>query len=34
MMAMATMMAAPILALYFAAQRQFIEGINVGAVKG
>lgn len=34
MMAMATMMAAPILLLYFAAQRQFIEGINVGAVKG
>jgi multiple sugar transport system permease protein len=34
MMAMATMMALPILLLYFAAQKQFIEGINVGAVKG
>jgi multiple sugar transport system permease protein len=34
MMAMATMMAAPILLLYFLAQKQFIEGINVGAVKG
>lgn len=34
MMAMSTMMAVPILVLYFIAQRQFIEGINVGAVKG
>jgi multiple sugar transport system permease protein len=34
MMAMATMMAAPILVLYFLAQKQFLEGINVGAVKG
>lgn len=34
MMALATMMAAPILAIYFFAQKQFIEGINVGAVKG
>lgn len=34
MMAMSTMMAAPILALFFAAQRYFIEGLNVGAVKG
>lgn len=34
MMAMATMMAAPILLLFFGAQRYFIEGLNVGAVKG
>jgi multiple sugar transport system permease protein len=34
MMAMATMMALPVLILYFLAQKQFIEGINVGAVKG
>lgn len=34
MMAMATMMALPVLALYFLAQKQFLEGINVGAVKG
>ncbi|MBN1563880.1 MAG: carbohydrate ABC transporter permease [Anaerolineae bacterium] len=34
MMAMATMMAAPILLLFFVAQRYFIEGLNVGAVKG
>ncbi len=34
MMALATMMAAPVLLLYFLAQKQFIEGINVGAVKG
>jgi multiple sugar transport system permease protein len=34
MMAMATMMAAPILLLFFFAQRYFIEGLNVGAVKG
>lgn len=34
MMAMSTMMAAPVLLLYFLAQKQFIEGINIGAVKG
>jgi multiple sugar transport system permease protein len=34
MMAMATMMAAPILVLFFMAQRYFIEGLTVGAVKG
>lgn len=34
MMAMSTMMAAPILLLFFVAQRYFIEGLNVGAVKG
>jgi len=34
MMAMSTMMAAPVLLLYFMAQKQFIEGINIGAVKG
>lgn len=34
MMAMSTVMAAPILVLFFAAQRYFIEGLNVGAVKG
>ncbi|MGH2534900.1 MAG: carbohydrate ABC transporter permease [Thermomicrobiales bacterium] len=34
MMAMATMMAAPILALFFVAQRYFIEGITTGGVKG
>jgi multiple sugar transport system permease protein len=34
MMALATMMAVPILILYFAAQKQFIEGISIGAVKG
>lgn len=34
MMAMAVMMAAPVLLLYFLAQKQFLEGINVGAVKG
>lgn len=34
MMAMATMMAAPVLIIYFLAQKQFLEGINVGAVKG
>jgi multiple sugar transport system permease protein len=34
LMAMATMMAAPILLLFFVAQRYFIEGLNVGAVKG
>lgn len=34
MMAMSTLMAAPILALFFLAQRYFIEGITVGGVKG
>lgn len=34
MMAMATVMAAPILVLFFMAQRYFIEGLTVGAVKG
>lgn len=34
MMAMSTVMAAPILALFFMAQRYFIEGLTVGAVKG
>jgi multiple sugar transport system permease protein len=34
MMAMSTMMAAPILALFFIAQRYFIEGLTVGGVKG
>src|SRR5215213_5101211 len=34
MMAMSTLMAAPILALYFIAQRYFIEGLTVGGVKG
>lgn len=34
MMAMATMMAAPVLLLYFLAQKQFLDGINIGAVKG
>ena len=34
MMAMSTVMALPILILYFSAQRYFIEGLTVGAVKG
>jgi multiple sugar transport system permease protein len=34
MMAMSTMMAIPILVLFFLAQRQFIEGIQLGGVKG
>jgi len=34
MMAMSTMMAAPILVLFFIAQRYFIEGLTVGGVKG
>lgn len=34
MMAMSAMMAAPILLLFFVAQRYFIEGLTVGAVKG
>jgi multiple sugar transport system permease protein len=34
MMALATMMAVPILVIYFLAQKQFLDGINVGGVKG
>lgn len=34
MMAMSTVMAAPILALFFVAQRYFIEGLTIGGVKG
>jgi multiple sugar transport system permease protein len=34
MMAMSAVMAAPLLALYFVAQKYFIEGLSVGAVKG
>ena len=34
MMAMSTVMAAPILLLFFTAQRYFIEGLTVGGVKG
>ena len=34
MMAMSTVMALPILVLYFGAQRYFIEGLTMGAVKG
>jgi multiple sugar transport system permease protein len=34
MMAMSTLMAAPILLLFFVAQRYFIEGITAGGVKG
>lgn len=33
-MALTTMMAAPVLILFFLVQKQFIEGINIGAVKG
>ncbi len=34
MMAISVLMALPILGLFFAAQRYFIEGLNVGATKG
>jgi multiple sugar transport system permease protein len=34
MMAMSTVMALPILVLFFSAQRYFIEGLTTGAVKG
>ncbi|MHB8627531.1 MAG: carbohydrate ABC transporter permease [Aggregatilineales bacterium] len=34
MMALTAMMAIPVLIIYFLAQKQFIEGLNVGAVKG
>lgn len=33
MMSLATMMALPVLALYFVAQKQFLEGINFGGTK-
>jgi multiple sugar transport system permease protein len=33
MMAMSALMAFPILVLFFLAQRQFIEGIQLGGVK-
>jgi multiple sugar transport system permease protein len=34
MMALSTMMAVPVLIIYFLAQKQFLDGINIGAVKG
>ncbi|MFO7173293.1 MAG: carbohydrate ABC transporter permease [Bacillota bacterium] len=34
MMAMSVLMALPIVGLFFAAQKYFIEGINIGATKG
>lgn len=34
MMAMSVVMAAPILLLYFVAQRYFLEGLQIGAIKG
>lgn len=34
MMALTTMMAIPVLVIYFLTQKQFLEGINVGGVKG
>ena len=34
MMAMTVIMSLPIVALYFSAQRYFIEGLTVGSVKG
>ncbi len=34
MMAMSVMMALPVLIIYFLAQKQFLEGINIGGVKG
>ena len=34
MMALSVMIALPVLILYFLAQKQFIEGINIGGVKG
>jgi multiple sugar transport system permease protein len=34
MMAMSVMMSIPVLVLYFLAQKQFLEGINIGGVKG
>ncbi|MCC7209983.1 MAG: carbohydrate ABC transporter permease [Anaerolineae bacterium] len=34
MMALTVLMAIPVLVIYFLAQKQFIEGIQIGAVKG
>lgn len=34
MMALSALMAIPVLIIYFLAQKQFIEGIQIGAVKG
>jgi multiple sugar transport system permease protein len=34
MMALTAMMAIPVLIIYFLAQKQFLEGINIGGVKG
>lgn len=34
MMALSVMMATPVIVLYFLVQKQFLEGLNVGAVKG
>lgn len=34
MMALSVMMAVPVLIIYFLAQKQFLDGINVGGVKG
>ncbi len=34
MMALSVMMALPVLIIYFLAQKQFLEGINIGGVKG
>jgi multiple sugar transport system permease protein len=34
MMAMSVVMAAPVLGLFFAAQKYFIEGLNIGGTKG
>lgn len=34
MMAMSVMMSLPVLILYFLAQKQFLDGINIGGVKG
>lgn len=34
MMAMSVMMSLPVLIIYFLAQKQFLDGINIGGVKG
>ncbi|MCA0454335.1 MAG: carbohydrate ABC transporter permease [Chloroflexi bacterium] len=34
MMAMSVMMSVPVLVIYFLAQKQFLDGINIGGVKG
>ncbi len=34
MMALSVMMAIPVLIIYFLAQKQFLDGINIGGVKG